>query len=207
MDNQEMLNIFVALTVISFAFSVAFAGVPSDASFAVTFAVVLLTVGAGFVLHELAHKYTAQHYGAFAAFRAWPVGLLVAVMTSFMGIVFAAPGAVYIFGPHLNRKQNGVISIAGPLTNLVVALFFAGVLFFVVPLVLASGNKEAAGMVALVGGLGYKANAWLGLFNTIPFFPFDGEKIFKWNAVVWVVLTAVLFLLVFGPAFFAGTPA
>ena len=51
----------------------------------------LLTVGIGFVLHEMAHKYVAIHYGFWAEFRKDPVMLVVAVaMAALVGVVFAA---------------------------------------------------------------------------------------------------------------------
>ena len=77
----------------------------------------------GFLLHELAHKFVAQHYGAWAEFRMYPTGLLFAVIFAFLGFLFAAPGAVYIQG-RINRKQNGLISIAGPATNIVFGTVF-----------------------------------------------------------------------------------
>src|SRR5881397_3168387 len=79
----------------------------------------------GFLLHELMHKAVAQRYGAWAEFRSNRMGLLFAVVTGLFGIVFAAPGAVYIAGP-LSREQNGRVSIAGPLTNFVLGLAFTG---------------------------------------------------------------------------------
>src|SRR5437762_2913090 len=60
----------------------------------------------GFLLHELMHKAVAQRYGAWAEFRSSRTGLLFALFTAVIGIVFAAPGAVYIAGP-LSREQNG----------------------------------------------------------------------------------------------------
>jgi Zn-dependent protease len=49
--------------------------------------------------------------------------LLLALGMSFLGFVFAAPGAVHIKG-YINKMQNGIFSLAGPLMNLILALVF-----------------------------------------------------------------------------------
>ena len=82
-------------------------------------------VGTGFILHELAHKYVAIHYGAHAEFRMWQSGLILAIIlpiVTFGQFLFAAPGAVYIYGTNISREQNGIISLAGPFTNVAIAI-------------------------------------------------------------------------------------
>jgi Zn-dependent protease len=77
------------------------------------------------------HKFVSERYGFQAAFRMWPQGLMLAlVLSAFTGFVFAAPGATYIEGYGIKTKENGIISLAGPLTNIVIALLFAPLLFF-----------------------------------------------------------------------------
>ena len=64
----------------------------------VFFGIALLTVGIGFILHEMAHKFTAIRYGYWAEFRKDNSMLLVAVaLASLVGFVFAAPGATVIY--------------------------------------------------------------------------------------------------------------
>lgn len=148
-----------------------------------------LTVGIGFLFHELSHKVIAQKYGAIAEFRAFDSMLVLALAMSFLGFVFAAPGAVMIAGGHINIKRNGKISVAGPLMNLVLALIF----FIIMKLNFSSG-------INLIGQYGFFINSWLALFNMIPFWNFDGRKIFVWNKAIWVgvVAIAVIFLFVLG---------
>ncbi len=180
MDRTELLHIIVSVFAISFAF--AWDGSGASGGFFAGFLVVMLTVGAGFVLHELSHKFVAQNYGALAAYRAWPMGLLLAVGLSLLtggGFVFAAPGAVLIYGPHITREQNGKISLAGPLVNFVLALFFIS---------LAFAFPGVAGL-SLFGG---RVNAFLGLFNLIPFFPLDGQKVLAWSKGAWIAATLLL---------------
>ncbi|MBN1941541.1 MAG: hypothetical protein JW772_05160, partial [Candidatus Diapherotrites archaeon] len=138
-------------------------------------------VGTGFIFHELAHRQVARHFGAHAEYRAWNFGLIFALISALLfSFIFAAPGAVYIQSDNIDRRQNGLISVAGPATNIVVALgFLALALFF------ASGFGNVLGM------LGFRINMFLALFNLIPFGPLDGKKVFAWNPLAWGIAIAV----------------
>ena len=136
----------------------------------------------GFFLHELAHKVVAQGYGAWAEFRSSRTGLIMAIFTAFLGIVFAAPGAVYIAGP-LTREQNGRVSLVGPMTNFVIALLFTGAWF-------GFQGFPTGNIRVYVGGILYFSayiNAFLGVFNMLPIPPLDGSKVFRWNVAIWAV--------------------
>ena len=43
----------------------------------------------------------------------------------------------------------------------------------------------------LVRAYGFQINAWLGLFNLIPFAPFDGAKVWAWNKTIYLVMVLV----------------
>ena len=133
----------------------------------------LLTVGSGFVLHELMHKFTAERYGYWAEFRMWPFGILLALMTSLIGFIFAAPGATYISGSSISTRENGLISLAGPMTNLGIGILFLPFLLF--------GN----GVWLEIGSIGFSINTFLALFNMLPILPLDGAKVFGWNRIIW----------------------
>lgn len=183
---EEALHIIASVLTISYAFGIVWTQnvVPDPA----TFLMIMFTVGLGFILHELAHKYVAQHYKAWAEYRAWTLGLALAVVLALtVGFVFAAPGAVFIYGPHLNKKQNGKIALAGATTNVALALVFLG-LANAVP-----GLRE-------FGLLGANVNLFLGMFNTVPFFPLDGQKVYDWDKRVWLAAfgaQALLYILLF----------
>lgn len=146
-------------------------------SFASVFPIALAAVGTGFILHELAHKYVAIHFGAEAEYRAWPFGLVIALITSLVGFVFAAPGATYVFGgKNIGLRENGIISLAGPLTNILIA-----VIFFI-PMITFSHNyigQILSGVVFI--------NLFLALFNLLPIPPLDGSKVFEWNKGIWAI--------------------
>ncbi len=182
---QELLHIFIAWLVISLAF--AWRGFSNYQVFIFNLPVVLLAAGTGFIFHELAHKFVAIYYHAKARFVMWPSGLLFAVVLSLAtggGFVFAAPGAVYIWGKDLSRKENGIISVAGPLSNLVIAI-----IFFIVGFILFSfyNNPLITSIVFTV----ISVNLFLGLFNLLPIGPLDGYKVLVWNKAVWLILLLV----------------
>ncbi len=137
----------------------------------------LIIVGTAFVLHELSHKLVANALGYPAEYRMWTSGLLFALFLAIVTngrFIFAAPGAVYIFG-RPNRRDDGIIAAAGPLTNLIIAYIF---------LYLAlTYQSEVFLAISTV-------NAFIGFFNLMPFFPLDGSKVLPWNPLVYFTLIA-----------------
>jgi len=178
-SSTEIKELTIAWLAISFAFAVGF--------FGFTFQGMLMsffTIGAAFVLHELAHKLVAQSYGCWAEFRMDATMLIFMIIIAFMGVVFAAPGAVMIYG-FVTREQNGKISLAGPLTNVALAAAFFPLVFL-------------GDVLYEIGKLGVWINSWIALFNLIPFGPLDGRKILAWDKGVYLIaltITASVFLL------------
>lgn len=195
----EVRDILIAWIGLSVAFSIALSGgglslITGEAGSGLSslgvvavFLISLVTVGSGFVLHELSHKFVAQRHGYWAEFRMWPLGLVLALVTSLLGFIFAAPGATYISGANISEEENGIISFAGPLTNIVVAAAFVPLLFFAPTLVLAYLGYE-----------GVFVNIFLALFNLLPVMPLDGAKVFRWSKLRWAltfVPLAVIFVV------------
>ncbi len=182
-SDKEIKDILKAWVAISFAFTILLNGLKFDSSTLMTFLLSAFTVGIGFLFHELGHKIVAQMYGHWAEFRAFDTMLMMAIVFSFFGFILAAPGAVMIRGYHITMKENGVISLAGPLVNFVLALVFL--------VVMLSPVK----MISMIAQYGFMINTWLGVFNLIPLLNFDGKKILKWNPVVYGVMVAFGFSL------------
>jgi Zn-dependent protease len=153
-------------------------------AFLLALAAAALTVGVGFLLHELAHKYVAQRYDCHAEYRADNM-MLIASLALSPFIFIAAPGAVHISG-HANQEQGGRISLSGPAMNLLLGLVFL-LLYFLV----------SHPTLRMVAGLGAIVNSTLGLFNLIPFPPFDGAKVFWWSKGWYALALIVAMLLIF----------
>lgn len=188
----EAKHLLMAWLVIGFCFSAG--AIFSPTRFVGTFSIALLTAGLGFIGHELAHKFTALRYGCWAEFRAWTWGLTMALVFALVSrgnFIFAAPGAVYItpiarpfgWGNETSRKETGLISLAGPMANIALAVIFLLLIEF--------------GRFLEFSTLGYGVNLWLAAFNLLPFSPLDGQKVFSWNRLVWVGITIPLWAIMF----------
>ncbi len=201
-SRREEADLFVAWMAIALSFNIIkFAPygilgsvIPIDPlSALIYFGISLLTVGIGFLLHEMAHKFMAIRFGYWAEFVKDNTMLLIAVvMAALVGFVFAAPGATVIFSPDgrtVTLKENGIISAAGPVINLVLCALFAALLFLVGGVAaIKNGN-----ILAILGLAGIQINAMLAAFNLLPISILDGRKVIAWNVVVFIVLLVAAF--------------
>jgi Zn-dependent protease len=128
----------------------------------------------------------AQHYGCDAEYKVWPLGLALGLITAFIGgFVIAAPGAVYI-SPYkkgfafkvspLTKKQYAIISLAGPLINISLAISLV-LINFVYPLSLFVTTASIS--------------FFLAFFNLLPIPPLDGSKIMSWSLKIWMLVLSV----------------
>ena len=139
-----------------------------------------------FLIHEFAHKFLAQYYGSWAEFRAQMYGLIVTAISAvpFMPFKFIAPGAVMV--GLSDRNRFGRVALIGPLTNLVMG--FA----FLISTYLYPYHSY------LYSGASF--NAWIAMFNLLPFGTLDGQKIFEWNKIAWgstMAVTMILFVVAY----------
>ena len=111
------------------------------------------------------------------------------MISSFFGFVFAAPGAVYTYaGPYLDEKTNGIISIAGPVVNIILALIFLVIAVAIYPQAFYDSTMQ---FLFIVCSLGYSTNSYLAVFNLIPIWNLDGSKVLNWNIGIWIVTIAI----------------
>lgn len=192
-SKTEIKDLTIAIIVITLIFSLVFSRSMTNglSGLIILIPISLVTVGLSFILHELGHKVVAQKYGFFAEFRRSDKGLILAFITALLGFVFLAPGAVMIGSPtgYITEEENGKISIAGPLVNIVLALVFAGLLITIKPLI-TSANMTTMIYLYFTAIIGFNVNSFLALFNLLPIPPLDGSKIIGWNLPIWLITIA-----------------
>ncbi len=146
------------------------------------------------ILHEVSHGAVAYALGDTTAKDArrltlnplphldlmgsFLVPLFLFILPSLFG---APPGSTPIFGwakpvPYnpYNLKNpkvgGGMIALAGPVANFLIALFASGCLFLVRAFTLSFVQQELLQLVVLI-------NVFLGIFNLVPIPPLDGSKV------------------------------
>jgi Zn-dependent protease len=191
MKSREAKELIISWVTISIAFSYFGSNFLDLGDFLYIFPISLVAVGTGFIFHELAHRAVAKRYGCLAEFRMWSTGLLLALVLPIISagtLFFAAPGAVYIYGPHITRKENAMISLAGPLINIIVGALFFIIYMIMQPAVIAPYLLRLLERVAVL-------NLWFAFFNLIPVPPLDGSKIMLYNPTIWAILFFPLFII------------
>jgi Zn-dependent protease len=142
-------------------------------------------------LHEVAHGWIASFFGDQTARLSGrltvnpikhidPIGTIVIPLLSFMvgGFIFgwAKPVPVDARNLHHPRRDMAFVALAGPVSNLVMALFWGGIaklgLFARV-----TGNVWLGEPVYLMGMVGISVNVMLAVLNFIPIPPLDGGRI------------------------------
>ncbi len=180
LESRELKELFISTVIIAFCFTWVID--VKGLLFLVYFLIMFIIVGLAFVLHEIAHKYVAIKFGLEARFRAWYLGLAIAVALALtIKFFFIAPGAVQIHSVrYITRSEEGKIAIAGVLTNIFLSIIF-------VLLYMITFNP--------IFKFGAIINAWLAFINLLPFPPLDGSKVLFWNPILWLVSIIFSFFL------------
>jgi len=176
---RELLDLVIAWIVITVAFS-------ASAIWERLYVLVPIYATAtllGFVGHELAHRFVGRKFGAYTEFRAWYLGLAIALVTGIAtrgSFIVAAPGAVYIYSTWLTPYEEALIALAGPTVNLVIGL-----------ICLALRAALPYGYAWLFASIVGSVNATLAFFNMIPVPPLDGYKVFRTSIVRWAIVFGI----------------
>ena len=142
-------------------------------------------------LHEAAHGYVARHFGDMTAYQAGrislnpmrhidPVGtillpLLTLLTLALGGILFGWAKPVPVnFGALNNPKKDMLwVAIAGPASNLLMALLWA----LMLKLVLLFPGGYFSEPLLQMGQIGIKINVILMVLNLLPLPPLDGGRV------------------------------
>lgn len=142
-------------------------------------AILILSV----IIHELSHGYAAEWLGDPTARMAGrltlnplkhidPVGsVIVPIITSLFGFTFGWAKPVPYNPYNLKNRRVGevVIALAGPISNIVIALVFGTLIRF-------SIGSVSTAFLAIVSYI-VIINIMLAVFNLIPIPPLDGSKV------------------------------
>ncbi|MCL5419495.1 MAG: site-2 protease family protein [Candidatus Marsarchaeota archaeon] len=204
--SKEIQEILIADLVLILAFDLTIVGGVANIRagwqvFLYFLPITALAVTLSFILHELMHKFTAQRFGAIAAFMRSQMGTVITVITAMFGFLIGIPGATVIYTSSFTKREEGIVSLAGPLTNF--AVFLA---FFTIGIILYPGfiHNITSTLSQHYLDNSYLHNAinftlfisiLLAFFNMLPIYPLDGSKILKWNPLYYAALIAAIFLL------------
>jgi Zn-dependent protease len=153
-----------------------------------TIALAAIPVLFAITLHEAAHGYAARHFGDLTAYQQGrislnplhhidPVGtILLPLLTLFVGgILFGWAKPVPVnFGALRRPKQDMLwVALAGPAANLVMALFWGGM----IKVALMFPENYFAEPLIGMAQIGVTINAVLLVLNLLPLPPLDGGRI------------------------------
>ena len=187
LTKRELIESIIVFIVLSICFAISNTGFDVNAFISIL-PIVMIGVGLGTILHEFGHKFVAMKYGYRSEFKLWPIGLLIAFVTSFFGIVISVAGEARIFADDISDEIQGRISIAGPMFNIALALIFIVIAALVYPF---NVHSDIFHLIYLICTVGFSVNSFLATFNLLPFYTLDGTKVLKWNAIYWIAAFAI----------------
>jgi Zn-dependent protease len=169
------------------------------------------------MFHELAHGFVAYRLGDSTAKRMGrlsfnpikhmdPLGTAMFFITFlFGGFVFGWAKPVPVSPYYFKSRQWGMalVSLAGPVTNFILAIVFI--------LILNAIHPDSAGWVYEIFSRLFAVNMVLGLFNLVPIPPLDGSRVVgaflpknayeRWAALdqYGMILVVVFIIALWGP--------
>lgn len=130
--------------------------------------------------HELVHLVFGKMFGIRMEYMFWPAGSVFTLLSGYLGNPFGMAGFLVEEGDASMRRKIGLMKLSGPLASSLFALIFAAINVF--------APWEIFQMV-------YTMASTLALVELLPFEPFDGISIRKWNVFTWFFVFCAVALL------------
>jgi len=195
-DLDEKASVLITIVILSLVFGSHYL-IRGDLNMYLLLAVV---ASIAVIPHEYAHKLVAIKMGCISRYVLDPVGLIITLISAIPYIPFKiiAPGYTLVsiirYDPHYVKRLNGIVSFAGPLTNVFISALSLSILVF-----LHRFNVSIINPYILVFlKLNAYWNSWVALFNLLPIPPLDGSKVITWKPHLWLsalLLSTALYLL------------
>ncbi len=171
------------------------------------------------IIHEISHGYVAERLGDPTARLLGRLSLnpkkhIDPVMSILLPFLLIFSGSPVIFGAAKpvpvdpfnlkdGRKDIALVSLAGPLSNIIIAIISAiliKIMFLINPAIIL--NNFFAFYIYMFLKIVVQINLLLAIFNLIPIPPLDGSKIFSLllpekQARIYLAFGSVGFLIIF----------
>jgi hypothetical protein len=150
------------------------------------FALLTFVGGIVMIVPRVVQYLAANKMGMSAEYRLWWGGMIVVFLTtSVLGNVFGQPVRTAIDREdEYEKKKLALIMLAGPLVSLILSASFL-MLYMM------------RGTYASLAWTGLNMSLLTALVSFMPISPMEGERVFKWSKLVWVVVFIPI-LLVYG---------
>lgn len=145
----------------------------------------LLAIVIGISLHEFAHALVAYRLGDMSPVRDGRLTInplahfdvLGTLMILFIGFGYGKPVMVNPYAFRIDRRTGmALVAIAGPITNILIAVVF-GIGFRILLPLLGETSSQSLENILQIFYIIISLNVGLALFNMIPFPPLDGSKV------------------------------
>jgi len=133
------------------------------------------------VSHEAMHYFTAKKLGIEVKYRLWVWGIVVILISAFLKNVVGQPVFTKLDEEKADIKQQALVMLSRPLTTI----------FLSIPFVILWLQNEANSEYAF---LLLEISVVTSLIAFLPISPLDGEKVVKWNKLVWLAIFVPLFI-------------
>ncbi len=143
-----------------------------------------------FYLHIISHKLLANKFNSSIRILSDLDLLFLSLFLSIaFRIFFPFLGAVFLVSKNwLSLEKHGLIALAGPFSNMLMAFFI-----LLIPLInqtIFTNNLDFFSSLFFI-------NLSFSFFTLLPFFPFDGHRIFIWKRELWSLLLSLSVMLFF----------